>query len=145
MIAFKADAILGGVARDVLMGNATPAQGTGFGLKYEGGSVKFYAHSIQYTKSGVTVAAGDTVIYGLNYNASTGEKALKRAIAAGDENLEKEIRANLKLSKKSEPYLETHQIKQRRKALLRKELPSFFEKSTLKSPFFFLTFPSQNE
>ncbi|MCK5564580.1 MAG: sulfatase-like hydrolase/transferase, partial [Planctomycetes bacterium] len=72
MIAFKADEILGGVVRDILMGNATPAQGTGFGLKYEGGSVKFYAHSIQYTKLGVTVAAGDTVVYGLNYNASTG-------------------------------------------------------------------------
>ncbi|MCK5564585.1 MAG: sulfatase-like hydrolase/transferase, partial [Planctomycetes bacterium] len=72
MIAFKADEILGGVVRDILMGNATPAQGIGFGLKYEGGAVIFYAHGTQYTQSGVTVAAGDTVVYGLNYNASTG-------------------------------------------------------------------------
>jgi arylsulfatase A-like enzyme len=72
MIAFKADEILGGIARDVLMGNSTPALGTGFGIKYEGGAVRFYAHSTQYTKSGVTVEAGDTVVYGLNYNAPEG-------------------------------------------------------------------------
>ncbi len=72
MIAFKADDILGGIVRDILIGNATPTQGTGFGLKYESGAVKFYAHGTQYTKSGVTVTAADTVVYGLNYNASTG-------------------------------------------------------------------------
>ena len=47
----------------------------------------------------VTLTAAYASADRLDDAVSTGEKALKRAIAAGDENLEKEIRANLKFFK----------------------------------------------
>jgi len=54
----------------------------------------------------VTLTAAYASADRLDDAVSTGEKALKRAIAAGNKNLEKEIRTNLKLFKESRNYIE---------------------------------------
>ncbi len=58
------------------------------------------------TKFLVTLTAAYASADRLDDAVSTGEKALKRAIADGDENLEKKIRTNLNLFEKRRSYIE---------------------------------------
>jgi hypothetical protein len=74
LVAFKADSVLGGNIRDVVFANnGNAATSPSFGLKYEAGTMSFFANGTLYSKSGLqTVVAGDTIVYGFNYDAATG-------------------------------------------------------------------------
>ncbi|MGJ8726405.1 MAG: fibronectin type III domain-containing protein [Roseibacillus sp.] len=69
LVAVHADSILAGINRDVVMGSNP----TVFSLRYENGNPRlFFGGSILETAGGV-VQADETVVFAVNYNASTGE------------------------------------------------------------------------
>ena len=76
LVAFKADAVEEGNARNpVLVNHGSSANANGFGLRYTAtGTMEAFLNGILHSKAGQQpVAAGDTIIYTLNYNAATGE------------------------------------------------------------------------
>ena len=73
LVAFRADSIQGGNIRDtVFVNHGNAATPNSFGLKYQDGTPQFFALGAPTLHTGAAVAAGDTVVLGFNYNASTG-------------------------------------------------------------------------
>ncbi len=74
LVAFRADSILGGNVRDtVFVNHGNAATANSFGLKYQGGTPQFFALGTSTLHTGAAVSAGDSVVLGFNYNASTGD------------------------------------------------------------------------
>jgi hypothetical protein len=94
LIAFKCDSLVGGW--DDLIGNSS-ATGSGFGMRWSGsGAMQAYLGGVTINKGGQSVAAGDTIVYGFNYNAATNsyelwdsknESSMTGTVTAGDFSL----------------------------------------------------------
>ena len=69
--AVHTETILGGINRDVVMGNTESK----FSIRYEAGRPKLLLGGTTLQNTAGAVQAGETVIFGVNYNASTGEVA----------------------------------------------------------------------
>ena len=73
LVAFKADSILGGNSRDIVIGNADTII-SGLQLRYDGGPMAAYLGGNAIVKGALQhVEAGDTIVFAFNYTASTGE------------------------------------------------------------------------
>lgn len=73
LVAFKADSILGGDFRDIVIGNASTIT-SGLQLRYDGGPVAAFLGGVGVVKGGLLpVEAGDTVVFALNYTSASGE------------------------------------------------------------------------
>ncbi len=74
LVAFRADSIQGGNIRDtVFVNHGNAANANSFGLRYQGGIPEFLALGAVTQHAGAAVSAGDSVVLGFNYNASTGD------------------------------------------------------------------------
>ncbi|MDA7882071.1 hypothetical protein N9A94_07170, partial [Akkermansiaceae bacterium] len=71
-VALKADSILGGISREVVMANFGNVEANTFVLKYEGGRPQLVLGGQIVGLGGPIVNAGDTVILAMNYDAALG-------------------------------------------------------------------------
>jgi hypothetical protein len=73
LVAFKADSVLGNLHRDLVIGNFDTIA-SGLQLRYDAGPMAAHLGGVSIVKGDLfPVAAGDTVVFALNYTASNGE------------------------------------------------------------------------
>ena len=68
----RVDALLDGIIRDVVLGNAGD-ENAGLVLKFQGGSPKLYVGGVEAEDTSAVPEAGDTLVIAANYNSVTGD------------------------------------------------------------------------
>ena len=73
LVAFKADQVFANNTRNIVIGNYSTV-GSGFQMRFDRGTMGAFINGVRMEKTAeLTVAVGDTVIYGFNYTASSGQ------------------------------------------------------------------------
>lgn len=73
LVAFKADSILSGSTRNMVIGN-NGSTSTGFQMRYDDGIMEAHLGGVKIEKDALElVEAGDTMVFALNYAANSGE------------------------------------------------------------------------